>query len=216
MDGSNQPYSLIENGEHWSLDASHECLEMLVDPAGNRTQVGPLLKQAVLPGHTTTQVQYVVEVCDPIQDAQYAYEIDGILVSDFFTPNFYDTVGAPGVRYDFTGALSAPLQVLTNGYVSWIDPTTGNTMQFRNFLDAGGHPAPEILNLTASAQFGQTLGREALRPAIDRVTWPPDLRASLTQDQRSALTLRRNEVKKAAAARSARHERDISDAYRQT
>ena len=36
LDSRNQPYALIAVGEHWSLEASHECLEMLVDPFGNR------------------------------------------------------------------------------------------------------------------------------------------------------------------------------------
>src|SRR6266852_8487771 len=31
-----QPYALVQAGATWSLTASHECLEMLVDPSGNR------------------------------------------------------------------------------------------------------------------------------------------------------------------------------------
>src|SRR5229473_3449896 len=31
-----QPYALVQAGTTWSLTASHECLEMLVDPSGNR------------------------------------------------------------------------------------------------------------------------------------------------------------------------------------
>lgn len=209
LDNSNQPYSLIETGDHWSLDASHECLEMLVDPTGNKTQAAELLAQAVLPGHTASQVEYVVEVCDPVEDAQYAYQINGVLVSDFFTPSFYDPVATQGTRYDFTGALTKPLQVLTNGYISYLDPASGNTYQYRNFIGPNGQLDPEILNLSANAQFNDVLAKEALRPAIDRVTCPPDFRASLTDSQRMSLSSRRDEVQKAAKFRSDRHNVEI-------
>src|SRR5262245_24081985 len=32
-----QPYALVQFSEDWSLTTSHETLEMLVDPSGNRT-----------------------------------------------------------------------------------------------------------------------------------------------------------------------------------
>ena len=37
---NNQPFGLIAAGSSWSLAASHEALEMLVDPAGNRLVAG--------------------------------------------------------------------------------------------------------------------------------------------------------------------------------
>ena len=128
LDNRNQPYSLIEVGDQWSLDASHECLEMLVDPSGNRLHASPLLDAAIQLGLAQHQVQYVVEVCDPVQDAQFGYQINGVLVSDFFTPQFYGPAASGGLRYDFIGALPGPLEVLTNGYISWIDPVNGDAM----------------------------------------------------------------------------------------
>src|SRR5271165_6818777 len=33
-----QPFALVKFSDNWTLTASHECLEMLADPSGNRTQ----------------------------------------------------------------------------------------------------------------------------------------------------------------------------------
>ena len=39
-DENGQPFALVEFGQDWSLTASHEALEMLVDPHGTRLQAG--------------------------------------------------------------------------------------------------------------------------------------------------------------------------------
>src|SRR5262249_12249811 len=99
LDDGNQPYALISSGEDWSLTASHETLEMLVDPFGNRLVAGdsPMQGQG--------RVEFLVEVSDPSEAAQFAYTVNSILVSDFYTPNFFDPVASSGVRYSFTGAI---------------------------------------------------------------------------------------------------------------
>jgi hypothetical protein len=215
LDKNNQPYALIETGDQWSLDASHECLEMLVDPSGNKVQANPLLDQAVALGQPQHQVQYIVEVCDPIEDAQYAYQINGVLVSDFITPHFYDPMAAPGVRYDFTGAIAAPRQVLTNGYISWLDPVSNGAMQLTNFAGPDGRPVPQIVNLGANARFQEVLRNEALRPAIDRVTHAPDYRAGLTAEHRATIDTRYRAVQEAAEARARRMDEEIGSMLRE-
>jgi hypothetical protein len=64
----------------WSVTASHECQEMLADPFGNRLVSGPSLAP------DQGNVEYLVEVCDPVEDLGFAYLINGVLVSDFYTP----------------------------------------------------------------------------------------------------------------------------------
>jgi hypothetical protein len=109
-----QPYALVQYSDTWSLAVSHETLEMLADPSGNRTQAAPS------PEDNVTQSLYLVEVCDPCEAAEYAYSIDGILVSDFILPRYYDAVPR-GIPYSFSGAVSQPRQVLRGGYVSYLD-----------------------------------------------------------------------------------------------
>ena len=64
-DEAGQPHAYVEWSDSWSISASHECLEMLVDPWGNR------LCTAHSRDVVDEQVQYLVEVCDPCQDARF-------------------------------------------------------------------------------------------------------------------------------------------------
>src|SRR5207247_9143315 len=68
------------------------------------------------------QVEYLVEACDPCQDGQFAYPIDGVLVSDFVTPHFYDAFETAGARYSSGGNVEGPRVILPGGYISWRDP----------------------------------------------------------------------------------------------
>jgi hypothetical protein len=44
LDKNGQPFALVEFDEGWALTASHEVLEMLADPWGNRLIAGDSLK----------------------------------------------------------------------------------------------------------------------------------------------------------------------------
>ncbi len=141
LDKHGRPYALVEYGPTWSLAASHECLEMLVDPSGDRQVSGP----SPAPGQG--EVNFLVEVCDPSEDAQFGYTIDGVLVSDFCTPHFFEHTGA-GARYSFTGAISRPLEVMKNGYLSWYDPVSNAWFQEQYF---GSNPKFITLGLPSPA-----------------------------------------------------------------
>jgi hypothetical protein len=123
LDKDGQPFALIEMSDSWSLTASHEMLEMLADPFGNRLVPGPSIKRG------QGRVEYLVEVCDPSEAAEFAYTVNDILVSDFYTPRFFDAVRTAATRYSFTGAIERPRQVLRGGYLSWHDPKTDRWWQ---------------------------------------------------------------------------------------
>ena len=102
---------------------------MVIDPWGNRTVPGGSPMAEIDPNSDQGLVEILVEVCDPSGDAQWAYTVNGYLVSDFVTPDYYDPVRAPGVRYSFTGVVPGPRQILEGGYLSWRDPVTGEWWQ---------------------------------------------------------------------------------------
>jgi hypothetical protein len=177
VDRNGQPFALVEASPSWSLTASHEAIEMVIDPWGNRTVPGgsPIAGQGL--------VEILVEVCDPPGGAQWAYTVNGYLVSDFCTPNYYDPVGSPGVRYSFTGALTGPRQVLEGGYLSWRDPATGewwqgdrseqSELRFRRLgrLDEDGRPIRERVDeWTPMVQLytGTSRSDPSLRSAYER------------------------------------------------
>jgi len=124
-DKDGQPFALITAADldTWSLTASHETCEMLVDPFGNRLVAGDS------PKDDQGRVMFLVEVADPAEAADFGYSVNGILVSDFYTPNYFDPVAAPGVRYSFTGSITEPRQVLRGGYLSWKDPVSDHWWQ---------------------------------------------------------------------------------------
>jgi hypothetical protein len=143
MTRHNQPYAKVivtPGSEEWAVDASHETIEMLVDPNGNRLQTSNSIEIAndkIQDG--TGRFEYLVEACDPCEADAYTYMIDGIAVSDFITPHFYDPDVTPDARYSFTGAVEHPRQVLPGGYISWVDPAT-NEMQQILWVDPNQPP----------------------------------------------------------------------------
>jgi hypothetical protein len=128
-DDNGQPFSLVEADDQWQLTASHETLEMLADPFGNRTIAGAPPPQAPQPLSALSRVTYLVEVCDPCEDAQFAYGVNGQQLSDFITPHYYDPNGATGTQYSFRGNIHAPHTVLESGYVSFGNPVTNEWFQ---------------------------------------------------------------------------------------
>jgi hypothetical protein len=78
-------------------------------------------------------VEYLVEVADPSEAAEFGYTVNDILMSDFYGPQFFDPVADPSVRYSFTGAIKEPRQVLPGGYISWHEPISGHWWQLVHF-----------------------------------------------------------------------------------
>jgi hypothetical protein len=123
LDQDGSPFSLVLYSEGWSLTTSHEVLEMLGDPLGKRTKTAPSIKSG------QGRVRYLVEVCDPSEAGDYAYQINGVTVSDFYFPSYFDAAKTAGRKYSYTGAINAPRKVLQGGYLSWQDPATGHWWQ---------------------------------------------------------------------------------------
>src|SRR5262249_53895002 len=122
LDARGQPFALVSSAACWSLKLSHLALEMLIDPGGNRGYAGeaPLDDQG--------PVEFLLAACDPCAGTDCAYEVDGVIVSDFITPA-YAGRDVTGVRYSFTGAIAAPRQVRPGGCLSWLDPVSRQVWQ---------------------------------------------------------------------------------------
>jgi hypothetical protein len=156
-DKNRQPFALVQFSDAWSLTASHETLEMLADPFGNRLVAGKSPKRG------QGRVNFLVEVCDPSEDQQFAYTVNGVTVSDFYTPHFFDPVAESSVRYSYTGAVKGPRTILQGGYLSWGVPETNEWFQMIWFDTA----KPVFRSL------GVLSGTGSLRATIDRLTPTP-------------------------------------------
>lgn len=107
-------------GDNWEVAFTHELFEMLADPYTNA---------AVQTAHGF----YALEVADPVEDDSFAYwrltdTGAPCALSDFVTPNWYRQHG--GKRYDFTGYVRRPLQLLKGGYQIVWQPWQGWTAIF--------------------------------------------------------------------------------------
>jgi hypothetical protein len=139
-----QPYAEVEYGDAWSLSASHELIEMLIDPSASHLVAGPELEISgnAIVENSRKRVEYLLEACDPSEDQKYAYLIDDVIVSDFFTPRYHDPVKSAGAKFSFTGAITRPREVLPGGYISWFDPAAEKIWQIQYF------GKPERVDLT--------------------------------------------------------------------
>jgi hypothetical protein len=151
LDKHNQPYAEViasPDNDGWTIAASHETIEMLVDPDGNRLQSSrsiDIVNGKIQDG--ASEFEYLVEACDPCEGDNFAYSIQGVAVSDFLTPHFYDPLVTTGTRYSFTGAITAPRQVLNGGYISFVNQATGEWQQITNLNNT-----PKLVTLGAATQ----------------------------------------------------------------
>jgi hypothetical protein len=189
-DQNGNPFALVQFSPSWGLTASHEALEMLADPFGNR------VVSSKSPLDNKTRVEILVEVCDPSEDASFSYTIDGVTVSDFYTPRYLDSITAPGVRYSFTGSITKARQVLKGGYISFHDLATDRWTQITFF---GAKPTTVDLG-KLSAAAGQSI-----RAQIDRGTRVPQIEKGLPKSDK-VMTLARSLMKAVDAGSNAKAE----------
>jgi hypothetical protein len=134
-----QPFAFVTYHADWTLTASHEMLGMLIDPLGDRFTPGP----SPDPADNGKVVYFLVEICQPVQDKDHAYTIDGTMVSDFVTPAFYSVSKVLDTRLSFRGAAKSPFNVLKNGYMSCMVPETNEWHQVTWYVGE----APEYRDL---------------------------------------------------------------------
>jgi hypothetical protein len=89
----------------WSVSSvlSHEVLEMYIDPNCN------------LWANDGQGKAYSFEVCDPVEAP--TYDVNGVSVSNFVTPAWFDPQAAATAQFDKLGKLTAPFGILKGGYV---------------------------------------------------------------------------------------------------
>jgi hypothetical protein len=106
-------------GFSWSVTASHELLEMLIDPRIN-------LNVLVSPADGKPGTLWSYEVANPCENEKFAYKKDGVLVSDFVTPAWFDpNAKRPGSRFDFRDQIDKPFGLLEGGYAATYDLKSG-------------------------------------------------------------------------------------------
>ncbi len=110
------------DGGNWTVTASHELLEMLGDPEINLT--------VFVQDDNHSGRLYAYEVCDACEDDQFGYTIDGVLVSDFVYPAWFESFRKKNsTQFDFKNHISEPLQLIKGGYIGYFDVASGSGWQ---------------------------------------------------------------------------------------
>ncbi|MES1191933.1 MAG: hypothetical protein ABUS47_12755 [Steroidobacter sp.] len=94
----------LDNKELVSVSASHELVEMLVDPAINIMTTGP-----------DSKIIYAYESADPVE--ALSFKVNGIPMSNFVYPSYFeDFHKLRSVQFDHMKKVTRPFQVLKDGY----------------------------------------------------------------------------------------------------
>lgn len=104
----------LDAGDLVSVTASHECLEMLADPDINLTA------EFDDPQGAPAKF-FAYEVCDACESDNLGYQINGITVSDFVTPAYFEQFRTAPAQFDFGNHITAPFQILVGGYMGVLD-----------------------------------------------------------------------------------------------
>ena len=94
----------LANHDLVSVSASHELVEMLVDPAINLMSTGP-----------DPKTFYAYESADPVE--ALSYPVRGIPMTDFVYPSYFEAFHKAGsVQFDRLKKIEKPFQILSGGY----------------------------------------------------------------------------------------------------
>ena len=109
----------IDNGGKWTVTFSHELLEMLADPNINLCAFDEEARRL-----------YAYEVCDAVEADSLGYDINGITVSDFVLPGWFEPMHAgKSERFAFKSHVKGPFQLLPGGYIGYYDLAGGGWQQ---------------------------------------------------------------------------------------
>jgi hypothetical protein len=113
--------TLVDGGKI-SVTLSHEVLEMLADPDINLT--------AFVEAPSGGGRLYAYEVCDAVEADVLGYDIDGVTVSDFVTPAWFQSFRKKGsTDFSFRKHVNHPFALAEGGYIGYYDVSGGSGWQ---------------------------------------------------------------------------------------
>lgn len=126
-------------GGLWTVTFSHELLEIIVDPNINLAAFDEDAGRA-----------YMYEVCDAVEADNLGYAIDGVTVSDFVLPGWFEPMHVgKHEKFAFKSKVDGPFKLLPGGYIGYYDLAKGGWFQLtaREEVDA------RKLTIAASGTF---------------------------------------------------------------
>ena len=140
----------IQNGDLVSVSASHELVEMLVDPAINLMITGP-----------NPKLVYAYESADPVE--ALSFKVNGIPMSDFVYPSYFENFHkAKSVKFDHLNKVKKPFEILAGGYQIIFE--NGKWKQ----IFASETKAKHFSKEDRRGHRSEMRGKEELRPSEER------------------------------------------------
>lgn len=98
---------------------THELFETLADPTTSQFNEGRPFHYITVVGAYPYSIEpmpknavFLQEVCDPVE--AFAYRLDGVEISDFITPRWFNDAGSG--RFDHMGKVAGPFTIAVGGY----------------------------------------------------------------------------------------------------
>jgi hypothetical protein len=149
----------LANGDLVSVSASHELVEMLVDPAINMMTTGP-----------DPKIIYAYESADPVE--ALSFNVQNIPMSDFVYPAYFEVFRPAGsAQFDYLNKIQKPFEILSGGYQiifkngKW-SQITGSAAKKKSFAreDRRGHRSEsrgvKKLKRTSRTEIARTTRRK--------------------------------------------------------
>lgn len=106
-------FPFLDPSQPWTVTASHELVETLVDPLICKVAQSPIDGK-----------MWAYEPCDAVE--QDTYEINGVTVSNFVLPPYFETPRQwQKLKLDHLGLVKRPLELRPGGYGQFFEPGTG-------------------------------------------------------------------------------------------
>ena len=127
----------------WTVALSHEALELIADPQLNTLVQGPHPERKRMVFHYR-------EVCDPVQADNY--QVDGVTLSNFVLPHYFNSHGESGGYNDFLGAGVQAFRWNENGLIGFWDPRKGATGGYVSWPSyTGKHPVARLRRIKGAS-----------------------------------------------------------------
>lgn len=101
--------TITSDGASLSVAASHELAEMLVDPDINLSAEHVFVNDSTI---------YAYEVADAVEDDSNGFLIDGVLMTDFVYPSWFEDYTHPaGTKFSHMSSVTKPFTLDRGGYM---------------------------------------------------------------------------------------------------
>ncbi len=113
----------------------------------------------------TTGILYAYEVCDACEADQFGYQIDGVTVSDFVYPAWFEaSLAGRNAQFNYSKKIRKPFDLLPGGYIGMFNVMSGGGWKQKTAEEASS-------KYTMLARVKPRVGSRRERRSVPRDRW---------------------------------------------